>query len=93
VTTYTAKASLQAPTIATLEAQAGTLALSLASDTHTVERIELEGIEAVYSTPPSGSPMPWRAQAIITLAPVLEEEQPPPVDEPVQEAGPEEPAA
>lgn len=92
MTTYTAKASLQAPTIATLEAQAGTLALALASDTHTVESIELEGIEAVYSTPPTGgAPMPWRAQAIITLAPVLEEE-PPPVDEPVQETGPEEPA-
>lgn len=77
MTTYTAKASLQAPTIATLEAQAGALALSLASGTHTVESIELEGIEAAYSTPPSGSPMPWRASAIITLAPVLEEEPAP----------------
>lgn len=91
MTTYTAKAGLQAPTLATLEAQAGTLAASLASDTHTVEAIELADIEAVYSTPPSGAPMPWRAQATITLVPVVEEE-PPPVDEPVQETGPEEPA-
>ena len=91
MTTYTAKASLQAPTIATLEAQAGSLALSLASDTHTVETIELSDIEAVYSTPPSGSPMPWRAQATITLVPAVGEESPPVEEEPVQEAGPEEP--
>jgi predicted secreted protein len=66
MTTYTATAQLQGPTIATLQAQAGALALQLAGDTHAVVEVELSGIEAMYSAP-SSAPMSWRATATIVL--------------------------
>lgn len=84
MTTHTATADLLAPTIDTLEAQASILAVGLAGASHVVESVELSGIKAAYSTPPTGEPMPWRAVAKITLSmrPVEEPEpEVPPVED------------